>query len=83
MKKLLDGIFKRFQEYYAKGVQRMQEMLNSPAVIAVINLNVKKLIVVLETLVIYNANVGDNFIKIMQTRINSVQVHTREIRSLK
>jgi hypothetical protein len=54
-------------------------MLNSLAAIAVINLDIKKLILILEILVIYNAKLDDNFIKIMQTIISTLQLHTWEI----
>jgi hypothetical protein len=49
-------------------------MLNSLAAIAVTSLEIKKLKLILEILVINNAKFGDNFIKIMQTRISTVQV---------
>jgi hypothetical protein len=52
-------------------------MLNSLAEMAVINLDVQKLIQILEVLVIYNVKFGDNYIPIMQKEINRVQVHIR------
>jgi hypothetical protein len=57
----------------------MQEMLNSLTAITVIILDIKKLILILEILVICNAKFGDNFVKIMQKSISTVQVYTREI----
>jgi hypothetical protein len=52
----------------------MQEMLNFLTAIAIINLDIKKLILILEILVICNTKFGDNFVKSMQKSISIVQV---------
>ena len=57
----------------------MQKTLNSLTTITVINLDIKKLTLRLEILVKRNIKFGDNFIKIMQEIISTVQVHTWEI----
>jgi hypothetical protein len=57
----------------------MQKMLNSLAALAVINLDIKKLVLISEILVIYDATFGDNFINITQKIISRVKVHTWEI----
>jgi len=57
----------------------MQKKLNSLATIKVINLDIKKLTLILEILLEHNINFGDNFINIMQKIISTVQVHTWEI----
>jgi len=57
----------------------MQKMLSSLATITVMNLDIKKLTLILETLVKHNIKFGDNFIKNMQKIITTVQVHIWEI----
>lgn len=79
MHKLLDGIVLEIPRVIHKRAQRMQKTLNSLTTITVINLDIKKLTLRLEILVKRNIKFGDNFIKIMQEIISTVQVHTWEI----